>query len=615
MLLCGSAGVSVPLADSHAVLPSHVPGWALVRGPISTCPDGQRNAFEEECLAAVARAARKAGLQRVRGLKHLNSTTTPVGCSYNVDTKTAEFNSELQGHHHAGHQLPCHTDEEATETRLWRWPWQEEEQQQGHPPGKQQGTQQGMQEQDQHPEQQQQQQPTMKVQRPPMGGATVVTSSDVGGWGGSCTCPDGTLYYAGDNRDDCGSLACIGGTPGKCHKTFDVRWRNRKVTCGGAGEAPLSIVVVMGQSNIEPGHGDVSRLTDDQVQRVRRVADRAEVCGRHCTQAHVWAGPIVSEAEWPGEGCVSHCVNLGELLQPPDEVLPAAAGDDKWWSALPPAEGGSNSSLRPREGGFWAQQRREAATPAAAPPSGVGYTFGPELSLALHIAEAETGRRVRIIKFADPGHGLDQWVGSGFMQRLAIAQLFKYWSPRVDQVGFVWSHGEIDENTQEQEARAGQWPGQKLTFDRASAYGSRLGQLIRELRQQAYRASCSHEACITEEDVPFVMVEPWIGAASSCEPSAESREAHRLIVDGVRRANEEEGWKNFVQLNVDRGGSSPLHVQRFCNYEAAACNATPGCAAGKGHFDTGGQLKLGKLLAGWHLRRWWDTDAHWWMMP
>ena len=42
-------------------------------------------------------------------------------------------------------------------------------------------------------------------------------------------------------------------------------------------------------------------------------------------------------------------------------------------------------------------------------------TFGPELSLALHVAEAEPARRVRVIKAADPGHGLDQWVGSGLL--------------------------------------------------------------------------------------------------------------------------------------------------------------------------------------------------------
>uniref|UniRef100_A0A7S0NSK8 Uncharacterized protein n=1 Tax=Calcidiscus leptoporus TaxID=127549 RepID=A0A7S0NSK8_9EUKA len=33
----------------------------------------------------------------------------------------------------------------------------------------------------------------------------------VGGWGGLCRCPSGSLYPAGDNNDYCGSLACDGG--------------------------------------------------------------------------------------------------------------------------------------------------------------------------------------------------------------------------------------------------------------------------------------------------------------------------------------------------------------------------------------------------------------------
>ena len=39
---------------------------------------------------------------------------------------------------------------------------------------------------------------------------------EVGGWGGTCTCPDGSVYLVGDNYDACKSLACIDGTPGTC---------------------------------------------------------------------------------------------------------------------------------------------------------------------------------------------------------------------------------------------------------------------------------------------------------------------------------------------------------------------------------------------------------------
>ena len=34
--------------------------------------------------------------------------------------------------------------------------------------------------------------------------------------GGTCTCPSGEVYFVGDNKDGCSSLACVGGVPGKC---------------------------------------------------------------------------------------------------------------------------------------------------------------------------------------------------------------------------------------------------------------------------------------------------------------------------------------------------------------------------------------------------------------
>ena len=52
----------------------------------------------------------------------------------------------------------------------------------------------------------------------------------VGTGGGTCTCPDGTVYYAGDTDGKCGSLACIGGTSGGCQDTPGA-WSKRKVLC------------------------------------------------------------------------------------------------------------------------------------------------------------------------------------------------------------------------------------------------------------------------------------------------------------------------------------------------------------------------------------------------
>ncbi|KAL1507404.1 hypothetical protein AB1Y20_008246 [Prymnesium parvum] len=56
----------------------------------------------------------------------------------------------------------------------------------------------------------------------------------VGVWGGTCTCPDGRVYTAGDRGDICGSLACFGGVQGECIEHEGV-YSFREVHC-----APLA---------------------------------------------------------------------------------------------------------------------------------------------------------------------------------------------------------------------------------------------------------------------------------------------------------------------------------------------------------------------------------------
>ena len=60
----------------------------------------------------------------------------------------------------------------------------------------------------------------------------------VGEWGGSCTCPDGSEYPAGElvSISSCmgvqhlGLLACYGGKPGKINR-FGGDWSGNKVDC------------------------------------------------------------------------------------------------------------------------------------------------------------------------------------------------------------------------------------------------------------------------------------------------------------------------------------------------------------------------------------------------
>ena len=58
-----------------------------------------------------------------------------------------------------------------------------------------------------------------------------VGDDKAGDSGGYCQCRDGQSYLVGDNFDNCGSLACVGGYSSGCQKTAGA-WSRRKVTCG-----------------------------------------------------------------------------------------------------------------------------------------------------------------------------------------------------------------------------------------------------------------------------------------------------------------------------------------------------------------------------------------------
>jgi len=90
-----------------------------------------------------------------------------------------------------------------------------------------------------------------------------------GGWGGSCTCADGSTYWVGDNHDYCGSLACFGykAKSGKCHR-YDGKWSKKKVVCGT--KAANSIMKTTG------GWGGKCTCPDGSVYW---VADNHDYCG------------------------------------------------------------------------------------------------------------------------------------------------------------------------------------------------------------------------------------------------------------------------------------------------------------------------------------------------
>jgi len=67
-----------------------------------------------------------------------------------------------------------------------------------------------------------------------------IVEMTAGGWGGTCTCPDGSAYEVGDNHDWCGSLACVGGISGECRQS-EGSWSYRKVTCVGTSGAEQAV--------------------------------------------------------------------------------------------------------------------------------------------------------------------------------------------------------------------------------------------------------------------------------------------------------------------------------------------------------------------------------------
>ena len=63
--------------------------------------------------------------------------------------------------------------------------------------------------------------------------------TNVGVWGGWCTCPDGRVYQVGDEGNMCESVACDGGFQGAC-PGGETEGAFRKVICEPQAERPAS---------------------------------------------------------------------------------------------------------------------------------------------------------------------------------------------------------------------------------------------------------------------------------------------------------------------------------------------------------------------------------------
>jgi FAD/FMN-containing dehydrogenase len=62
---------------------------------------------------------------------------------------------------------------------------------------------------------------------------------EVGGWGGTCTCPNGSVFRVGNTSDACGSLACVGGVAGACSEN-NAGGEGNQVICDTSIQATTS---------------------------------------------------------------------------------------------------------------------------------------------------------------------------------------------------------------------------------------------------------------------------------------------------------------------------------------------------------------------------------------
>merc|ERR1719353_680151 len=114
MLVATALAVPAPHATApQDVLTSRAIGWALdpriaeTPGQFTGCPDGQRNAEESECLAAVQQAAQGLHVRGIRVVDEGAEGVVPGGCSYSHASQRATFNTNPAGRSSSAYQLVC----------------------------------------------------------------------------------------------------------------------------------------------------------------------------------------------------------------------------------------------------------------------------------------------------------------------------------------------------------------------------------------------------------------------------------------------------------------------------------------------------------------------------
>merc|ERR1711933_11485 len=190
------------------------------------------------------------------------------------------------------------------------------------------------------------------------GTKNVVTenASGVGHWGGSCTCPDGSVYQVGDNVDHCGSLACVGGKSGTCNKKHGP-WSRRKVTC-----APLSTGMhYLAKGRMWSRIKERPRFADNSEKHEVRCCSSTEISGwtkRTCLGKPIWTesdgklGACQHAMTW--DQAHEHCTKAGGRLCSRAEaeancIYGTGCGHDEdlVWTSAAPSAAAPSAATRP----------------------------------------------------------------------------------------------------------------------------------------------------------------------------------------------------------------------------------------------------------------------------
>jgi len=138
---------------------------------------------------------------------------------------------------------------------------------------------------------------------PPMTTNSFIEQAGTGGWGGECTCPDGSKYQVGDHWAACANLACVNGVSGHCNR-HGGEWSGKGVICVPQEllPPPEPLVPVDG-ANVytkdagKGGWGGQCTCADGQVYQ---VGDNGDSCATLACEGGIRGSCNKHNGEWSG---------------------------------------------------------------------------------------------------------------------------------------------------------------------------------------------------------------------------------------------------------------------------------------------------------------------------